>query len=91
MKGLVTAAIALAALAALGPGPAVEARTGKAKMQRAEKAKAAQPVRRAAAARSSGWQDSGLRDRTTIYHPNGRINGKELFDSISDRSSGAGE
>lgn len=89
-------AFALAAVCAmtLAPSTNAEAQSSRAKLQRAENAKSKPAVRRSAvvaARRNVGNGSSGLPDRTTINHPNGRINGQALFDSIAERTSGAGE
>ena len=33
----------------------------------------------------------GVRDRSTYYLPNGRINGKEFFEQLQERSNGTGQ
>ena len=40
---------------------------------------------------SAGSRQVALRDRSTINLPNGRLNGKEFFESLQERSTGAGE
>ena len=90
--GLALAALSLCTLAV---NPPAEARTAKSKVQKMERAKAGPAPRRTAVGlRDGGWEPfpgtPGLRDRSTIYHPNGRLNGQELFDSIADRAGGIG-
>lgn len=65
---------------------------------KAKKSQAAQPINRTparVAQRNGGWDPfpgyPGHRDRSTFYHPNGRLNGQELFDSINDRAGSSGE
>ena len=56
------------------------------------------PRRVAVAARADRAQDraqnsspTALRDRSTYYHANGRLNGREFFEQLNERNTGAGE
>lgn len=95
MRSIAAAVALLAAGAFAAPEPVDAAPRSKAK--RAVASERPVKVRRAALpARSEGgwnmWPAGGYyRDRNNINHPNGRLNGQELFDSISDRSGSAGE
>ena len=84
-------AVAIAAMTAfITP---VDARTVRTK---ANKAQTPQKMVRSPriAERNGGWEafpgNPGFRDRTTINHPNGRLNGQEFFDSIADRAGDIG-
>ena len=92
MPNLALAALAAVLIAVAGPSSKVEARAAKAKAQRAEVAGTAASVRRSTTPRRHlASARPNLRDRSTVYHANGRLDGQALFDSISDRTSGAGE
>lgn len=90
-------AIATAGIASLAWSYPLEARATKSKVQRADAAPtSAKPRRNVASTQRGNGNEvyagtSGLRDRTAIYNANGRLNGQALFDSISERTSGAGE
>ena len=85
-------AVSLVAVLALGTAAApAEARTVKAKEQRGAQAKQGPAPRRTSARATRELTTTGYEDRSAIYHANGRLNGRALFDSISDRTSGAGE
>ena len=88
------AAAVTAGLLGLHTASPADARAAKAKMQRAAKAEAGSPVRRSAATaprRSAAARSVSLQDRTSINQRNGRLDGQALFDSIAERTSGAGE
>ena len=42
----------------------------------------------------AGWDafpgQPGFRDRSTFLHPNGRLNGREFFDALSERGGSSG-
>ena len=90
----VAMACAVAGTAMLASAEPADARAAKAKAKKAQSSQTRRLTTRVAL-RDGGWEafpgQPGFRDRTTIYHPNGRLNGKELFDSIADRAGNAGE
>ncbi len=90
----VAVACAVAGTAMLACAEPADARAAKAKAKKAQSSQATRQTTRVAL-RDGGWDafpgQPGFRDRATIYHPNGRLNGKELFDSIADRAGNAGE
>src|SRR5262245_61463990 len=93
MLKIMALSLVVAGAAGLALSQPAEARSDRAKVK---KAHPTHHVRRTRIAqRDGGWEarpaGPALRDRTTFYHPNGRLNGQEFFDSISDRTTGAGE
>lgn len=94
MRPFLIAASAAFCVALLAPSLPADAQSSRAHLQRAEKAKAKPAARRGtnvAARRTTRVAIPELQDRTRLDHPNGRLNGQALFDSISERTSGAGE
>ena len=96
MMRMIAAAVALLAAGAFAaPEPADAATRTKAKRTVASERPV--KVRRAAlpAREGNGWNmwpaGGYYRDRNNLNHPNGRLNGQELFDSIADRAGNAGE
>jgi 2-methylaconitate cis-trans-isomerase PrpF len=85
-------AFAVTAIAAGGPA---EARAIKAKAKPKPVAASHSANRVASRVSRDGWDafpgNPGHRDRTTYYHPNGRLNGQELFDSIADKAANGGD
>lgn len=88
---LVSCAVAaVAALAIVEPVEAKSARAKTTKVQSSQKV-----IRTTRVSKMNGGWDAfpgnpGFRDRTTINHPNGRLNGQEFFDSIADRAGDIG-
>ena len=87
-------ALAVAGGSALVLTEPADARSGKSKAKPSQKAAAYRGYARVSKRDNTGQAVPGrieLRDRTTFYFPNGRLNGQELFDSIADRAGNAGE
>ena len=95
MYKIIVAAVLIGGLgvAAL-PVPADAAQT-RAKVKRAVDgqpvARNAPSATRIAGSRISSASQSSLRDRSTYYQANGRLDGKAFFETLQERSSGAGE
>lgn len=97
MSKMLMTGVVFAAIGGLALSEPADARSGKAKIKRSltvERSVAPRQVARLQT-NTNGWTpfpgQPGHRDRTTIYHPNGRLNGQELFDSIADRAGNSGE
>ena len=87
-------ALAVAGGSALVLTEPADAHSGKAKAKPSQKAASYRSLTRVSKRDNTGQAVPGrieLRDRTTFYFPNGRLNGQELFDSIADRAGNAGE
>ena len=96
MSRILLAAVLIAGLgAASWPEPADAAQTTRAKAKRS--ADAQPQTRRVASASRTGNEREpipglvGLRDRSTIYHANGRINGREFFERLQEQTGGGGQ
>jgi hypothetical protein len=95
LRAAIGIACGVAVLAMTSLPIAAEAQQARSKTQRSAANKA--PVQRVAS--RSGTDESGepikglvgLRDRSTINHANGRLNGKEFFERMQEWTGGLGQ
>ena len=94
LKTILAATVIAGLSVASASDPADAARGASAKSKRATSQPSARRTAvatRADRGTSSAASSIQLRDRSTFYLANGRLNGREFFDQLNERSTGAGE
>ena len=93
MSRTILAMLLFAGLGAASLPEPVDAAQTRAKARRAADSQTSE--RRVAVARTERKSDAArgpeLRDRSTYYSRDGKLNGREFFDQLNERSSGAGD